>query len=404
MLALAGLGFVLFGGGDDAENAAPATVPATAAPATVAPATTTPAPTTAGAVVTSGEVFLLALDDPGDAPFTDSVAAEPSDMLLAFASAGPADIGADSDTNDDGDTVITATAGTDDGLFAGERGVEACRPDDLVMQLTDDSDTGAAWADVHDITPDDIAPFVDGLTAINLSSDARVTDHDIADGVATARQTVLQIGTAVLIDEFGLPRVRCASGSPLLLPEAVEGTTSYVGGSWDTFAPEDITVVVAAPEPVTEFVLADVGGGEPIVRPVGSTGASDLSPLPGEILAQGQILSLSGYTGPFDTNEITIVFPPTGGPAEGTFSYSVSQAGVTLSATGEMVGNYDATTFTLSGSATGTITGGGFSQTDTGEWTVAVDPTAGTGDGTLGSGGDVATFSLTFGPFEPPEL
>ena len=48
-----------------------------------------------------------------------------------------------------------------------------------------------------------------------LRADTRVTTFSLTDGAVTAQQAVLQAGTAVLVDERGLPRLRCASGSPL---------------------------------------------------------------------------------------------------------------------------------------------------------------------------------------------
>ena len=116
----------------------------------------------------------------------------------------------------------------------------------------------AAWAGVHEIEVDAIADYVSLLTPLVLTADTRVTNHGFIDGIAVPRQAVLQVGTAMLVDEFGVPRVRCSSGSPLLPPEAVQGTTTYRGQAWDTFAPERTVAVAAAPEPQDEFVVFDV--------------------------------------------------------------------------------------------------------------------------------------------------
>ena len=52
----------------------------------------------------------------------------------------------------------------------------------------------------------DIESYVAGLTAVRLRWDTRVTNHGFSDGEATAFQSLLQAGTAVLVDDTGVPR------------------------------------------------------------------------------------------------------------------------------------------------------------------------------------------------------
>ncbi len=328
-------------------------------------ADTAPPTTEAVLVVEGGEVFLLPFDEPGERVFTRAAATPPDDALIAFASVGgnaetddapPSDDAGDADPT----PTVTGVSGTDDGVFAGTAGVAPCQPAQLVEALTPDAAETIAWADVLALEVADIAEFVDGLTAVVLTDDVRITDHEFVDGEAMPRQVVLQVGTAVLVDEFGEPQVRCLSGSPLTTPEPVEGTTRYVGGGWDTFEPNDTAAVLPAPEPVEEFVLTDVAGGDDFIRPVGSSGASDWPLLPGEILATGGLTSFpTADIASFTLNEINMIFRPEGGDVTGDFMWSVTSQGVSFTSTGDFTGSFDPATNTMSGSATAPIEAGG---------------------------------------------
>jgi hypothetical protein len=259
-----------------------------------------------------------------------------------------------------------------------------------------------AWAGVHEIEVDEIPEYVALLTPMVLTADTRVTNHGFVDGVAVPRQSVLQVGTAVLVDEFGAPRVRCSSGSPLLAPEAVQGTTSYTGQAWDTFTPTRIVAVAAAPDPLAEFVIFDVVAGDEFTRPVGSTGAADRAVLPGEVLAVGVFTSFPDYAGPFDVNEFRMIFRPEGGPVEGSFSYAITISGFTINGSGDLTGTYDAASGTMSGTGFGEVSGGGVAGgSGGGAWSASVNPAAGTVSGTAGDADGTATFELTFPPYTP---
>ena len=66
-----------------------------------------------------------------------------------------------------------------------------------------------AWAGVLGVTVEQIPGYVRSLIPTVLLYDTRVTNHGFANGRATAFQSVLQAGTAVLVDGRGNPVVRC---------------------------------------------------------------------------------------------------------------------------------------------------------------------------------------------------
>ena len=108
-----------------------------------------------------------------------------------------------------------------------------------------------------------------------LRTDTRVTNHGFRNGRATPHQSVLQAGTAVLVDQYGVPRVRCYCGNPLLPPVATRRTPAYTGAKWDGFTPAAITVIVQNTTVINTFVLVNVVDGRPFERPVAGTGAND---------------------------------------------------------------------------------------------------------------------------------
>lgn len=397
-----------------------AVVPAEATSSDSTPSTD--AATSEDVIVTAGEIILEPLAEQPDDSFTDSVAGEPNTELLAFASAGgsadtatgavtevvddpTASTGTTPTTSPVGPTTLVSLRGTAPGVFGGTRDEMTCDPDLLVTALEQRPAEADAWAEVLDIEVEEIAEYVATMTAVNLTVDTRVTNHGFVEGEAIPRQSVLQVGTAVLVDEFGAPRVRCSSGSPLLAPEAVEGTTAYRGAAWDTFDPATTAAMAPAPEPVVEFEVLDVSSGDIFVRPVGSSGAIDRPLLPGEILAVGAFTfgDLAGAT--LETNEIEMVFSPTGGPVDAIYAFAISFQGTVIDGFGELTGTFDPATNTMAGSGFGTVSVPGFGSEsgDAGTWTGTVDPEAGTIRIVAGDGGDTVAINLLFEPYTPPE-
>lgn len=363
-------------------------------------------------IVTAGEIILEPLGEESGDPFTESVAGELTTELLAFASAGGAvdtvrgtgdDVVADEPPST-GPTTLLSLQGTDPGVFGGTRDETTCDPDLLVAALGRRPAEAAAWADVLEIEVEEIGSYIATMTALNLTVDTRVTNHGFLEGEAIARQSVLQVGTAVLVDEFGVPRVRCSSGSPLLPPEAVEGTTAYRGSAWDTFDPATTAAIAPAPEPVVEFEVLDVGGGDGFVRPVGSSGGDDRALLPGEILAVGElVLPDDEGIDAFVVNVVEMVFSPTGGPVAATFQYILLIEGITFEVSGELSGTFDPTTNTMTGSGFASVSAEGFGNSEDLTWSATVDPEGGVVSGFTGDADGSATFDLLFDPYTPPE-
>ncbi len=250
------------------------------------------------ALVGVGAVLLLSGDD-GAGVVLEPAAATPDDPFLvgltavegddAGLDAGP-DAGSGAAAPEPGaldDPVLLAGGsvhGAEPGLYAGTRDQQTCDLERLVELVGDEGDPDRAdeWFAALGRNVDDRAAYLEELTAVRLRFDTRVTAHD-GDGPYAA---VLQAGTPVLIDRVGVPRVRCAGGSPLAEPEPAPsgtsaddsldvGTHALNGGeAWDGFDPAGVVVVEGRPT-AEGFDLADLAAGDLFTRPVGTDGDRD---------------------------------------------------------------------------------------------------------------------------------
>ncbi len=141
----------------------------------------------------------------GTDPFTESVAGDTSAVT------------ADAELTD-----AALQSGSAPGLYGGSGDQQVCDQTKLVTFLEENPEKGSAWAAAEGIAPDEVGAYVESLTPAVLLHDTAVTNHGYANGAATAHQSVLEAGTAVLKDRFGVPRTRCACGNPLLPPEPAE--------------------------------------------------------------------------------------------------------------------------------------------------------------------------------------
>ncbi len=164
-------------------------------------------------------------------------------------------------------------AGSAPGLYGGTRLIDVCDREALVAFLTSDVAKGDAWASVQGISRAEIPDYVAGLTDVVLQVDTRVTNHGYRDGSPKAIDSVLQAGTAVLIDRYGVPRVRCYCGNPLLEARPLStDRPSVTGTAWVGFD-TNRAVIISAVDPVTELILDDVTSNELLVRKPGDSAA-----------------------------------------------------------------------------------------------------------------------------------
>ncbi|HUP84374.1 MAG TPA: discoidin domain-containing protein [Acidimicrobiales bacterium] len=222
-----------------------------------------------------GEIFLEPVSQSGPAPFTAPVASPPPAPVPTPDPTAP-----ETTLKAGSTTAIRSTSGSRPGLYGGTRNNASCDKPQLIAFLQQQPDKAAAFAAVVGIAATDVPAFINGLTPVLLRGDTRVTNHGFTGGKATPRQAVLQAGTAVLSDNLGVPRARCACGNPLSPPTAVSTSPAYTGKAWPGFSPKALDVVAPAPAPIEALVLADDVANTSFSRPVGTDGAADGPPGP----------------------------------------------------------------------------------------------------------------------------
>jgi hypothetical protein len=160
------------------------------------------------------------------------------------------------------------------GLYGGTENVAQCDKEKLVTFLEGSPQKAAGWAQVQGIQVSQIRSFVTQLTQVVLRSDTRVTNHGWENGQVTTIQAVLQAGSAVLVNEYGLPVVKCYCGNPLTAPPPINNPV-YTGPTWSGWNPQSITVIQQNVTVINDFTVINVTNNQTFGRPAGTDGSQD---------------------------------------------------------------------------------------------------------------------------------
>lgn len=241
----------------------------------------------------AAEVFLQAADTVGDSPFapTSFSTQQPDPTNPGSDPLGPPPAAPVPPPDGQAAPMVLRTANGDlPGLYGGTLDTTTCDAELMINYLGENPNKARAWAGVHRISPDQIRAYVTELTPVLLRTDTRLTDHGYIEvGQAIPRQAVLQAGTAVLVDKYGSPRVRCISGSPLLDPVAIAAPVIrpagnvvvqpaaaparprviFVGPRWPRFDPVTIVVIRRVVRIIDYFLLWDFRRGVLLARRIG---------------------------------------------------------------------------------------------------------------------------------------
>ncbi|MGW9176211.1 DUF6777 domain-containing protein [Streptomyces decoyicus] len=183
--------------------------------------------------------------------------------------------------------------GATPGLYGGTQNSASCDVEKQITYLTGSPERNKAFAGVLGKKPGQVPSYLRSLTPVQLGYDTRVTNHGFKDGKATSFQSVLQAGTAVMVDSYGVPRVRCKCGNPLTEPTPLQGNVKTVGTKWPGYQPSNAVVVKPAKTKIKEFVLRDPKTGKWFKRPEGSAGTTDTPTAPPDETPSGPTTSES---------------------------------------------------------------------------------------------------------------
>ncbi|MET9967130.1 PASTA domain-containing protein [Streptomyces sp. NPDC006356] len=168
------------------------------------------------------------------------------------------------------------------GLYGGSEQPTICDVARLKEFLTDPANErrARAWASALSLSTDEIPGYLERLTPVLLRHDTLVRNHDYKKGNAVPFDALLQSGIAILVDEQGLPAVKCSCGNPL---RPFEGDTTRIkvefddrNEEWKGYEKSSVVAVRPTPRKVERLALVDVH--EPdrgIDRPVGTAGEDD---------------------------------------------------------------------------------------------------------------------------------
>jgi hypothetical protein len=133
-------------------------------------------------------------EDPGPDPFTQ-----------------PADVEGDEEVD------LRASGSGSQQPFGGSGSNRVCDRDKLIRFLRRNPERMREWARVLGLRPTfrAVKKYIAKLHPVTLTRDTQVTNHAFKNGRAVPFQAILQAGTAVLVDKYGTPVVRCYCGNPL---------------------------------------------------------------------------------------------------------------------------------------------------------------------------------------------
>ncbi|MEV4946788.1 DUF6777 domain-containing protein [Streptomyces sp. NPDC053755] len=219
-----------------------------------------------------GEVLLQSATAQGPDPFTAStaltttVAAGTTARAQAPASPAPAR-----------GRALREVTGSTPGLYGGTRSVASCDVERQVALLTENPAKARAFAESAGVPEAGVADWLRELTPVLLRTDTRVTGHGYRAGEAVPFQAVLQTGTAVLVDGYGAPRVRCACGNPLRSPVDDKGA-AHSGRPWSGYRPDRVVAVTPTTTVIGSLVIVNLADNTWIERRSGSDGEGDRDP------------------------------------------------------------------------------------------------------------------------------
>ena len=114
------------------------------------------------------------------------------------------------------------------GLYAGRTyggsGKNICDVEAMIRFLTYYKDRGRAWAAVQGIAYEELPNYLRSLTPVYALQNLNVKMFGFKNGQSYGYDAVIAAGTAILIDDQGMPRARCACGNPLLGPKEEQPT------------------------------------------------------------------------------------------------------------------------------------------------------------------------------------
>ncbi|WP_052590427.1 serine/threonine-protein kinase [Luteipulveratus mongoliensis] len=206
-------------------------------------------------------VQLIPADKTQPEVFTGSVVTDkPSDTVKQphVRQDGPA--GGATNTAASGDFDPQSTTGDQAGLYGREGDKVSCDSERLISLIMAKPSVAKAWAQLQGIRVDQISATIKSFTSVVLRADTYVTNTIYKNGKPESYPAVLQAGTAVLVDQYGMPRTKCNCGNPLLAPPS-GNDRKVVGTAWAGYSPSRIRLIEKTAKALSNYKIQDVATG-----------------------------------------------------------------------------------------------------------------------------------------------
>jgi hypothetical protein len=132
----------------------------------------------------------------------------------------------------------------------------SCTTADFLTQLKADPNKLAGFGGVFQLDAAHVPAFVNSLSPVVLRANTAVTDHPFTDGAFVPEPAVLAAGTAVLVNSYGEPTVKCFNGNPLTAGAAADDAVTVVPTtqviaqySFTTIDNSSVVVIPGKPDP-----------------------------------------------------------------------------------------------------------------------------------------------------------
>ncbi len=154
--------------------------------------------------------------------------AEAATQTTSFAGANPTTSPFGTDAPQVATVAATGPqAGDTPGMFAATT-PPSCNNAAFLSQLQADPAKLAAFGGVFGIGAGDVPAFVNSLSPVVLRAASSVTDHPFTNGAFVGQPAVLAAGTAVLVNSYGEPTVKCFNGNPLTAGASTAGAVTII--------------------------------------------------------------------------------------------------------------------------------------------------------------------------------
>ncbi|MDI2125163.1 DUF6777 domain-containing protein [Yinghuangia seranimata] len=225
----------------------------------------------------SGEVLLENAAADGPDPFTSSVASP----VPTISAPPPSFASVPVPTAPGAPAPLRVENGGTVGLYGGTENNSTCDVAQMTRYLGENpskaqawvtginTDSNLRWSGGTSVSTAQIPDYMRQLTPVVLRADTRVTNNGFVNGRPTPRQSILQTGSAVLVDTYGVPRARCKCGNPLAPPHAAAGKVTYQGTPWPGFSPTTVVVVNQSTTVINNFTLVNINTGTTYTQPPG---------------------------------------------------------------------------------------------------------------------------------------